>query len=68
MKVVFNFFDLQGDGAKCILARSPSEVSMVTPSECGVSVCSGGCVSSGEIMPDVFDCVTRWCVCGAIRI
>ena len=68
MKVVFNFFDLQGDGAKCILARSPSEVSMVTPSELFLGTCSEGGVGDVGIMPGMFACVMHWCVRGAIRI
>ena len=53
---------------ECMLARSPSEVSMVTTSECSVSVCYGGGVGSVGKTPGVFDCVTSWCVRGDIRI
>ena len=51
-----------------MLARSPSEVGMVTPSEGCVIGWSGGGVGSASILPGVFALVTRWCVCGANQI
>ena len=57
-----------GGYVECMLARSPSEVGMVTPSEGCVIGWSGGGVGSAGIMPGVFYLVTRWCVHGAKRI
>ena len=53
LKVVLNIFDHLGGGVECVLALSHSEVGMVTPSECCVSVCSKGGVSYVGIMPGV---------------
>ena len=54
-----------GGGVVCMLARSSSEVGMVTPSEVCVIGWSGGGVGYAVIIPGVFDLVTRWCVRGA---
>ena len=51
-----------------MVARSPSEVGMVTPSEDCFSVWSDGYVGPVVIMPVVFSLVKRWCVRGAKRI
>ena len=57
-----------GSDVECMLARSSSEVVMVTPSEGCVVGWSGGGVGSAGIMPGVFDLVACWCVRGAKRI
>ena len=57
-----------GGDVECMLARSSSEVGMVTPSEGCVIGWSGGGLGSAGIMPSVFDLVTRWCVRVAKRI
>ena len=54
-----------GGDVECMLARSLSEVGMVTPSEGCVIGWSGGGVGSASILPGVFALVTRWCVRGA---
>ena len=51
-----------------MLERLPSEVGMVTPSECFVGTCSEGSVSVVGIMPGVFARVTCWCLHGAVHI
>ena len=51
-----------------MLARSPSEACMVTPSEGCVSVWSNGGVGSVGILPGVPDLLTRCCVHGAKHI
>ena len=61
------YYRLGGD-VECMLARSPSEVGMVTPSEVCVIGWSGGGVGSAGIMPGVFALIMCWCVCGAKRI
>ena len=68
LTVVLNFFNPLGGGTECVLARSLSEVSMVTPSECCAGVCSKGGVGSVDILPGVFARMMRWCVSGSIRI
>ena len=68
LTVVINTFDCLCGGVECILAHSPSEVGMVTPSECCVSVCYKGGFGSVGIMPGVFTQVTCWCVHGSICI
>ena len=61
------FYSLSG-GLERVLVHSPSEVSMVTPSEgCFNGMFFGG-VGSTEIIPGVFALVTRWCLLVAKRI
>ena len=52
----------------CKLARSTSEVGMVTLFECFVGAYSEGDVVVVGIMPGVFAHVTRWCLSGAVCI
>ena len=40
LTVVLNIFDRRGGDIECVLARSPSELGMVTPSECFFGSCS----------------------------
>ena len=65
---VRNSFGQIVGGVQCLLACSPSEVGMVTPSEGCVSGWSDGGVGSTGMMPGVFAIVTRWCVHGTKRI
>ena len=66
LAVVLNSFDCIGGVVECVLVCSPSEVGMVTHYECCVNVCSEGSVGPVGIIPDVFACVTCWCVRGDI--
>ena len=68
LTVVINPFDNLGGGMVCMLAHSPSEVGMVTPSERCVSVCSKGSFCSVGIMSSFFADVTCWYVHGSICI
>ena len=68
LAVFLNRFDSRGGGLECVLVCSPSEVGMVTHSECFFSVWSDGGVFPLGIMPGVFYRMKCWCVCGAIRI
>ena len=68
LTVVINCYDYLGGGVEYMLARSPSEVGMVTPSECCVGVCSKGGFGYVGIMSGMFTHVMRACVHGAIRI
>ena len=65
---VRNSFGQIVGGVQCLLACSPSEVGMVTPSEGCVSVWYNGCVSSLVIMPGLFTGVMSWCVHGSNSI
>ena len=51
-----------------VLERSLSEDGMVTPYECFVGACYVVGVGAVGIILGVFSRVTRWCVCGAVRI
>ena len=59
LTVVLNIFDRQGGGVECLLERSPSEVGMVTPSECFGGSLSEKVVGVGVSMPGVFARVMR---------
>ena len=67
LAVVLNLSDSLGGDVECVLARSPSEVGMVTPSGCFVRTCSEGSVGFVGIIPGAFACVMSWCVCSVVR-
>ena len=63
--MVLSRFDRLGGGMECVMGYLPSEVGMVTPyEECVNGMLFRGVVST-DIIPGMFDLVTRWCVRGA---
>ena len=66
--MVLSCFDSLGGGVEGVLAHSPSEVGMLTPSEGCVNGISAGGVGSTGIIPGVISLMTCWCVRGAKRI
>ena len=66
--IIMSRFYRIGGSVECVLAHSPSEVSMVIPSEGCVNVWSVGGVGSIGIMPGMFSLVTFLRVRGAKRV
>ena len=68
LEVVLDIFDRRGGGVVCVLARSTSEVGIVTPYECFAGACSEGVFGVVVIVPGVFARLTCCYVRGAVRI